>query len=32
MKDIFLIQVKEQLKDRFRPANIIGKSKAMQAV
>jgi len=26
------IQLKEQLKDRFRPANIIGKSKAMQAV
>jgi Nif-specific regulatory protein len=26
------IQLKEQLKDRFQPANIIGKSKAMQAV
>jgi len=26
------IQLKEQLKDRFRPANIIGKSNAMQAV
>lgn len=26
------IQLKEQLKDRFRPANIIGNSKAMQAV
>jgi Nif-specific regulatory protein len=25
-------QLKEQLKDRFRPANIIGNSKAMQAV
>ena len=26
------IQLKEQLRDRFRPANIIGNSKAMQAV
>jgi Nif-specific regulatory protein len=32
MKDIFLIQLKERLKDRFRPANIIGNSKVMQAV